>query len=147
MQILDSLHTHHALSGPQGWEHDEGAVRLGDLAHLVHPAEQDAVNLGGGNGHILDKESDTSKKFMNPELGLLNGLRGLARDQDLGRIPALGIGWAVAIAPGEGRGKVDGRVGHGLDELDIFAVASTQELVHRGVERGGIDNSPELHQS
>ena len=81
---------------------------------------------------------------MDPELGLLDGLGGLARDQNLGGIPTLGVGRAVTITPREGRGKVDGRVGYGFDELDVLAVTATQKLVHGGVEGGGVDNSPEL---
>lgn len=83
---------------------------------------------------------------MDPELGLLDRLGRLAGDEDLGGVPALGIGGAVAIAPREGRGEVDGRVGDGLDKLDVLPVTPTQELVHRGVERRGVDNPPELHQ-
>ncbi len=144
MQILNGLHAHHALPGPQGREHDKSTIRLGDLADLVHPAEQDAVNLGGRDGYVFDEESNTRKELVDPELGLLDGLGRLARDQDLGGIATLGVGWAVAITPREGRGEVDGRVGYGFDELDVLAVTATQELVHGGVERGGIDNSPEL---
>lgn len=59
MQVLDGLHTDHALPGPQGREHDECTIGLGDLANLVHPAEQDAVNLGSGYRHVFDEESDT----------------------------------------------------------------------------------------
>ena len=145
MQILNSLHAHHALPGPKGREHDKSTIRLGDLADLIHPAEQDTVNLGGRDGYVLDEESDTSKELMDPELSLLDGLRSLAGDQNFGGIPTLGVGWTVAITPGEGRREVDGRVGHGFDELDVLAVTATQELVHGGVKRGGIDNSPELH--
>ena len=144
MQVLNRLHTDHPLSGSQGRKHDKCTIRLGDLADLVHPAEQNAVNLGSGNCHVLDEEPDTGKEFMNPELGLLNRLGRLARNQNLGRISALGIGWTVAVTPGEGRREVDGRVGDRLDELDILPVAPTQELVHGGVEGGGVHNSPKL---
>ena len=125
VQILNGLHAHHALPGPQGREHDKSTIRLGDLADLVHPAEQDTVNFGGWDGHILDEESNTSKELVDPELGLLYGLGGLARDQNLGGIPTLGVGRAVTITPREGRGKVDGRVGYGFDELDVLAVTAT----------------------
>ena len=55
MQVLNRLHAHHALPGPQGREHDVSAVCLGDLAHLIHPTEQDAINLGRRDGHVLDE--------------------------------------------------------------------------------------------
>lgn len=81
---------------------------------------------------------------MNPELGLLDRLGRLACNQNLGGIPALGIGWTVAVTPGEGRWEVDGRVGDRLDKLDVLPVAATQELVHGGVEGGGVDNPSKL---
>jgi hypothetical protein len=84
---------------------------------------------------------------MDPELGLLNSLGRLARDQNFRGITALSIGRAVAVAAGKRRGEVDGRIGNRLDQLDVLAVTATQELVHGWVERRGINDSPKLYPS
>jgi hypothetical protein len=99
MQVFNSLHTHHALPRPKGREHDEGTVRLNDLPNFVHPAEQNAVDFGGGNRDILRKQSNAGEEFVDPELGLLNALGRLARDEDLVGVPTLGIRRTIAVTP------------------------------------------------
>lgn len=98
MEVLDGLDADQALPRTQRREHDKGAVSLGNLADLVHAAEQDAVDFGRRERDVLDKQSDASEELVDAELGLLDGLRRLARDQNLGRITALGIWRAVAEA-------------------------------------------------
>lgn len=83
MEVLGALETNRALSGGKRREHNEDTVGLHDLAHLVHPTQQNAINLGHGDGNILDKESDSRQDLMDPRLGLRNGLGGLASDEDL----------------------------------------------------------------
>lgn len=146
MEVLDSLDAHRAVSRPERRKHDKGAVSLNNLAHLVHSAEEDAIDLGGRHRDILGEDSHTGEKLVDPKLSLFDGLGCLARDQDIAGLPTRSIRRAVAVALGKRRRKVDGRVGHGFNELDVLAVTTTQDLVQRRVEFHGIDNSPQLHQ-
>lgn len=144
MEVLNRLHANQAVPGAKRREHDESTIGLADLPDLVHSAQQNAINLGRRDRDILGEESDTGQKLMDAELGLLDRLGRVTRDQDLGRVPTLGIGRAVTVAVRKRRREVDGRVGHRLNELDVLAVPATQELVHRRLKGRGIDDSPEL---
>lgn len=130
MQVLGSLETNRALSGGKRREHNEDTVDLHNLAHLVHPTQQNAVNLGHSDRDILDKESDSGQDLVNPRLGLRNGLGSLARDEDLVRVAAKSTRRAVSIGVREARRKVDGSVGGRLDVLDVLAVSATQQWLH-----------------
>ena len=97
MKVLGALETNRALPGSKRREHDEDTVGLHDLAHLVHPTQQNAVNLGHGNRNILDEESDGGQNLVDASLGLRNGLGGLASDEDLIRVTAQSTRRAVSI--------------------------------------------------
>lgn len=127
MEVLGALETNRALSGGKRWDHDEDTVGLHDLAHLVHPTQQNAINLGHGNRNVLDKESDSGQDLVDPRLGLRNGLGSLSSDEDLIRIAAQGTRGAVTIRVGEARREVDSSVGGRLDVLDVLPVSATKQ--------------------
>lgn len=130
MKVLRALETDRALSGGKRREHDEYTIDLHDLAHLVHPTQQNAVNLGHSDRDILDKESDRGQDLMDPRLGLRNGLGSLASDENLVRVAAKGTRGTVSIGVGEARREVDGSVGGRLDMLDVLPVSATQQRLH-----------------
>ena len=130
MEVLGALETNRALSRGKRRKHDEDAVGLHDLAHLIHPTQQNAVNLGHGNRDILDKQSDSGQDLMDTRLGLRNGFRILPGDENLVRVAAQGTRGAVSIGVGKARRKVDRGVGGRLDVLDVLPVSATQQRLH-----------------
>jgi hypothetical protein len=144
METFVALDANKSLAGSNRREQHIAAIGLKNLANLVQAVEEDAVNLGGGDGDVLHVDPGAGDGVVNLLLGHGDGLFALAGDEDVGGIAALGVGGAVAVHLREGRGEVDGGAGGGLDELDVLALASAHELVERQVELEGIRDAAEL---
>lgn len=144
MQIFHALDADHATLGSKWGKHDVGAVCLNDLPHFVHPGEEDAVDLGGGNLYVFDEEPDSQHTFVQLILGLLNRLRSLACDQDLLDIAPLCVGWTVPIGRRKRRREIYRGSSCRFDELDILPITATNELMKRKVDLGGVDNPSKL---
>lgn len=144
MQSFASLDTNHVALACQRREQDVGAIGFKDLANFVETGKQDAVNFGRRNGDILHIQADAGNSLMKLLLGKFDGLRALARDEDVCRVTATCSRRAVSVHLGERRREVDGSASRRLNELDVLSVAAAHELVNRQVKLGGIDNSAEL---
>ena len=68
---------------------------------------------------------------MQLDLGHLDTLGVLAGDQDLLRIPALGVRGTVTVNLGERWREVDGGVGARLDQLNILPTTAAYKLMER----------------
>ena len=129
MQILKSLDTDGVVPSSKRGKHDECGVCLHDLSDLVHPAQQDIVNLGIRNLNVFNVELHVFDGLVDPTLGILNGLGRFSGDEDLRWLSACSLGRHIAIHGRERRGKVNRSVGLGLNELDVLSVSTTEQLV------------------
>lgn len=144
MKSFAALDTNHVALACQRREQDVGAIGFKDLADFVKTGKQDAVNFGGRDGDILHVQADAGNSLVELLLGKFNGLRALARDEDVCRVTAACTRRAVSVHLREGRREVDGSASRRLNELNVLPVAAAYKLVNRQVKLGGIDNSAEL---
>jgi len=110
-KALAALNSNHGALTRQRGEHDVSSVGLENLSNLVEAGEQDAVNLGSRNRDILDVEPDSRDGLVQLLLGQLDGLRGIAGDENVGGITAVRVRRAVAVHLREQRRKVYGSSG------------------------------------
>lgn len=147
MKSLVALHSDHVALAGQRREHDVGSIRLKDLPDLVQSTKQDAINLCSWNRHILNVKSKSRSCLVKLLLGHLDGLVRLSSDEDIGRVSATRIRWAVAIHLREWWREVDCSSRRRLDELNILPVTTTNKLVAGQFEASSINNTAELELS
>ena len=147
MKTLAALDSNHVALACQGGEHDVCSIRLKDLADLVQATKQDAIDLGGGDRDVLNVEPNPLNSFVELLLCQLDGLGSLASDEDIRGVSAGRVRWAVAVHLRERRRKVDGSPSGRLNQLDVLAVAATDELVAGQFELGTVYNTAELRRS
>lgn len=124
-------------------EHDISAMRLDDLAYLLEPTQEDAVDFGGRNADILHQAPHGEQEFVHLGLGELYRTRVLTCDEYLGVITTVGTGRTIAVHRGERRREIDGCISRRLDELDVLAVTTTDELVKGVVKLHAVHDSTE----
>ncbi len=144
VEILGSLNADGVLFGSQRGKHDVGAIGVNDLADLVHTAEQDAIDLLGGDDDVFDEQAEARENVVDLLLSSRNALGVFSRDEDLVWVPRSRVGRAVAEDGRERRRHVDGGPGGRLDQLDALAVTAAQGLMESELESQGVDDSAEL---
>jgi len=145
VQIFCALNANHLVPRRAKLrEHDPGTIGFDNLPHLIHPGELNAVDLVARDLDVLDESPNAHDALVQFELGLLDGLGSLASDKHLRDVARMRLVGAVTIRVRERRRKVDCSASCRLNELYIFPVATTYELLHREINVGGVDNTLQL---
>lgn len=144
VQVLGRLNADRVLFQAKRRKLNEGAIRLNNLANLIQPSEQDSVDLFRWHGHILYVEADATQQIPQLQLRKLDLTRLIASDEDFAGVPRLSIARTVSEVRRERRWEVDGSPRSRLDQLDVLAVATTDELLDRKLDVCPVNNAAKL---
>lgn len=125
MQHLGALDTDKTPLAAQLREENVRAIHLHHLSNFVQTVQQNVVNLIRIDNDILDIDLDAHDKLSQLLLGSSNLFLSITGDIDLIFTATVSAWWRVAEDARKGRREVDGSTRGGLDELDVFASATT----------------------
>jgi hypothetical protein len=90
VQDIQSLYPDHVSLAGKWWEHDVRRIGLHDLPNLVQPSQEDGVDFGRRDLYVLNENSNSHGGIVEPLLGQFDGLRRVARNEDVIRLSAVG---------------------------------------------------------